>query len=274
LKNPIVKILLHIFLIALLTVVTQICGAIYLLTLLISCILHRKYPSITVSLLKAILFIVIYGISCFAVIPLIAPFFGRVPLPLTQTDGVKPLNIMTAILNRHYVTLTMRKNILNAGLEVRKRYPGSVINYLDANFPFYNGFPLLPHLSHDDGTKLDLAFFYTENGRRSSKHPSWLGYGACEEPTAEESNTAEVCAKKGYWQYSALKYFSSSWNRRNFEFDAERTKFLLLMLVAKPNIQKVFLEPHLKQRLGLQSNKIRFHGCQAVRHDDHIHIQL
>ncbi|MFT5619364.1 MAG: hypothetical protein ACI85I_002607, partial [Arenicella sp.] len=38
---------------------------------------------------------------------------------------------------------------------------------------------------------------------------------------------------------------------------------------------KVFIEPHLKTRLGLENySKIRFHGCQAVRHDDHIHVQL
>ena len=39
-------------------------------------------------------------------------------------------------------------------------------------------------------------------------------------------------------------------------------------------IEKVFIEPHLKTRLNLTSNKIRFHGCQAVRHDDHIHLQV
>ncbi len=33
-------------------------------------------------------------------------------------------------------------------------------------------------------------------------------------------------------------------------------------------------KPHLKTRLKLSSAKIRFHGCQAVRHDDHIHVQL
>lgn len=34
------------------------------------------------------------------------------------------------------------------------------ISYLDANFPFKDGFPLLPHLSHDDGRKVDIAFMY------------------------------------------------------------------------------------------------------------------
>ncbi|WP_430412782.1 hypothetical protein [Kordia sp.] len=31
----------------------------------------------------------------------------------------------------------------------------------------------------------------------------------------------------------------------------------------------------LKRRIrNLASSKIRFHGCYAVRHDDHIHLQI
>ena len=40
-------------------------------------------------------------------------------------------------------------------------------------------------------------------------------------------------------------------------------------------IKKIFIEPHLKTRWGLKNyQKIRYHGCHAVRHDDHIHVQL
>ena len=35
----------------------------------------------------------------------------------------------------------------------------------------------------------------------------------------------------------------------------------------------IFIEPHLKNRLKIGNNRIRFHGCKAVRHDDHIHFQ-
>ena len=37
---------------------------------------------------------------------------------------------------------------------------------------------------------------------------------------------------------------------------------------------KVFIEPHLRRRLGVESSKLRFQGCRAARHDDHIHMQL
>ena len=48
----------------------------------------------------------------------------------------------------------------------------------------------------------------------------------------------------------------------------------MLNILHQPNLGKVFIEPHLKDRMKLTNSKIRFHGCGAVRHDDHIHIQL
>jgi len=48
----------------------------------------------------------------------------------------------------------------------------------------------------------------------------------------------------------------------------------MLKILQQPNLGKVFVEPHLKTRMKLVDSKIRFHGCGAVRHDDHIHIQL
>ena len=39
-------------------------------------------------------------------------------------------------------------------------------------------------------------------------------------------------------------------------------------------IGKVFVEPHIPASLGISSDVIRFQGCLAARHDDHIHIQL
>lgn len=35
--------------------------------------------------------------------------------------------------------------------------PGTRTPTHDASFPFLDGFPLPPHLSHDDGEKADLA---------------------------------------------------------------------------------------------------------------------
>lgn len=159
---------------------------------------------------------------------------------------------------------------------MEKQYPGTVLNYLDANFPFFDGFPLLPHLSHNDGNKLDLSFCYNDSRSNNftNEVPSWSGYGVCEEPQSMETNTPVVCVAKGYWQYSLLKKLNPQNKKSDFIFNEQKTKSLILMITNEASIGKVFLEPHLKMRLGLESNKIRFHGCQAVRHDDHLHIQL
>jgi len=50
---------------------------------------------------------------------------------------------------------------------------------------------------------------------------------------------------------------------------------LIATLSKHPDTGKIFIEPHLKSRLGFANDsKVRFHGCAAVRHDDHIHIEL
>jgi hypothetical protein len=51
-------------------------------------------------------------------------------------------------------------------------------------------------------------------------------------------------------------------------------KKIIENILANSNVSKVFIEPHLKNRLNLNHSKIRFHGCRAVRHDDHIHFQI
>ena len=156
-----------------------------------------------------------------------------------------------------------------------EKFPGTTVNYLDANFPFIDHFPLFPHLSHNDGRKLDLAFFYDDKADMDSNEcPSFIGYGVSEDPLPGEENTAVFCARKGYWQYSFLTAVVPQGNKADFTFDAERTGALINLLASSEGIGKIFIEPHLKQRLRLKSAKIRFHGCQAVRHDDHIHVQL
>ena len=46
------------------------------------------------------------------------------------------------------------------------------------------------------------------------------------------------------------------------------------LLSRDPRIGKIFLAPHLAAKFGAGTSKIRFQGCAAARHDDHIHIQL
>lgn len=210
------------------------------------------------------------------VVPVVAPKFGRVPLPIRETGSLSPLTVLTPLLNRHYVRPELKQAAQEAALRMKGKFPGTTVNYLDASFPFLNGFPLIPHLSHNDGKKLDLAFLYDEKqtGTDTNESPSLIGYGVCEDPLPGEVNTAEACSQKGYWQYSFLTAVVPQSGKANFTFDSERTAALVNLLAYSQLVGKIFIEPHLKRRLGLSSEKIRFHGCQAVHHDDHIHIQL
>lgn len=273
----IIKVSLTIVLFCLLTVLTQVGGLVYLFSILIHKLTDRWTSN---NYLKATYrftsFLTLYLLSTFFIVPSIAKHFGRVPLPLTETNHLQPLNILTCLLNRNYVRPELKQTAFEVAKKMNDKFPGTTTNYLDANFPFIDKFPLIPHLSHNDGKKLDLSFCYldTKTGEPTNECPSFIGYGICEEPRPNEKNIANFCADKGYWQYSFLTKVISQESKQDFTFDRYKTRELVNLFATQQAIGKIFIEPHLKIRLHLTSDKIRFHGCQAVRHDDHIHVQL
>jgi hypothetical protein len=225
---------------------------------------------------RCLTFLVLYTTCTILLVPPIAERLGRVPLPFRTHQHLQPLRIWTCILNRHYVTPLLRHTILDLSDELHRSHPDAVIHYLDANFPFINGFPLVPHLSHKDGKKLDLTFFYLDRhtGLPTPQCPSYIGYGICEDPRPHEENTTAICLSKGYKQYNFLSQAIPQGNKKHYILDEHLTKDWLTIIARHPHIEKIFIEPHLKTRLGLLSPKIRFQGCQSVRHDDHIHLQI
>jgi hypothetical protein len=273
----VIKILSLVILIALLTLITQVGGVLFLISIAIFQLFKRKIRHwFTKSLVFVLLFCSIYITAIFTLVPFIAERFGRVPLPLTETNYVKPATRLTYLLCRNYVRPELRVITYKVAKQMNKSFPGSKINYLEANFPFINRFPLLPHLSHNDGKKLDLAFYYLdkESGLEIDKVPSFIGYGICEEPKDGEEDMPFYCEQKGFWQYSFLTKIISQSNKDKFIFDVKRTKAIANLFCENSLIGMAFIEPHLKTRLGLTNPKVRFHGCQAVRHDDHLHVQL
>ncbi|MEQ8469745.1 MAG: hypothetical protein RIC35_01090 [Marinoscillum sp.] len=265
----IIRQVVHIGVFVILTILTQIGGVIYLATLILS----RK---LNLSKLKSLLlFSLIYLLCAVLIIPLVAPIFGRTPLPLY--GSLRPLNVVTCLLNRHYVAPDLKTQLIKVSGLIAQKHPGSKINYLDANFPFINQFPLFPHLSHNDGKKVDLAFYYrdSESGERSDSAPSFMGYGIYDGPTAREVNYPEKCEHQGHWQYDLITHLIPKWNESKYVVDKSRTRELIRQLSISPGTDKIFIEPHLKQRWNLMNyDNIRYHGCQAVRHDDHIHLQI
>jgi len=252
----------------LLTILTQIGGLVYLLCFSIS----KKIEFFKVSKFKTtVLFLVVYATFTLLIVPKIAPVFGREQIKITQS--IKPASFIINILNRNYVVPEL--NILLNKTALQLNNTGVEIKYLDANFPFIDGFPLWPHLSHNDGKKIDLSFVYEdENSAMVNKIKSITGYGVFEAPMKNEINQTKICKNEGYWFYDFTKYISLGTKNQHLKFSTKGNLLLLNALLAQNKISKIFIEPHLKQRLKLRHQKIRFHGCKAVRHDDHIHLQL
>jgi hypothetical protein len=273
------RILSIIFATVLLTFITQIGGLV-----LMACIPIFNWikPQIEHNYLRtgvnALLFVLLYGIVSFVVVPPLAAHFGRVPMPYNDDSPfVKPHNFLTVLANRHYVTPSMRENTEGVARKVAERFKDSIsMRYLDACFPFWDGFPLVPHLTHNDGRKLDIAFYYAQSidNQPISNSPSWLGYGVSEEPRAGEENQPDFCREKGEWQYNFMRRYIIPQNwKPDYRFDAKKTAEMVRLFTANSRVRFILIEPHLKARLGFQNNnKVRIPPCHAVRHDDHIHV--
>ncbi len=273
----VIKILSFVILIALLTLITQVGGVIFLISIATFQLFKKRIRHwFTNALVFVLLFFSIYLTSIFTLVPFIAERFGRVPLSLNEMNSLRPTTRLTFFLCRNYVRPELRTLTYEIAREMNNNFPRTKTNYLEANFPFINKFPLFPHLSHSDGKKLDLSFYYLDkqSGLESDQVPSSIGYGVCEEPKPNEENMPSFCEQNGYWQYNLLTKIVSQKSKGKFEFDAKRTKAITNLFCDQSLIGMVFIEPHLKARLRLTSKKIRFHGCQAVRHDDHLHVQL
>lgn len=258
-----VRVIVHILVVILLTAITQIGGILYIISLYV--FRKKKWK-------KYVYFFGMYLVCTFFIVPYVAPLFGREKV--RNSHSVKARSIFYILANRNYVRPKM--NIALAGIASAfvEKYPNGQIVYLDANFPFIDKFPLLPHLSHHDGKKLDIALVYELEGKVIASSPSISGYGAFEKPKASEYDQIKKCKARGYWQYDLQKYTTLGIIDQALQFSEKGTKTLVQNIVKQPKIGKVFIEPHLKHRMGLTHPKIRFHGCRAVRHDDHIHIQL
>ena len=264
--NRILKAILRILLFGILTILTQIGGIAYLISLY----LNKKW--VTKLKLKSIITLLgVYFIGTLLIVPFLAPIFGREKIK--HTTAIKPSNYLTVLLNRNYV-----RPSLNTLLQNTEKYLKNTrieIHYLDANFPFINKFPLLPHLSHNDGKKIDISLIYdTPNGDISTKQMSVSGYGIFESPKTREYNQIAKCINQGYFQYDYPKYLTLGSINKELTFSHTGTKKLIQSLLKNKTLGKLFIEPHLKHRLNIKNNKVRYQGCRAVRHDDHIHLQL
>jgi hypothetical protein len=196
---------------------------------------------------------------------------GLVSLPCDDSTPLEPVLDRYCRLDRHFVTPAAREALVAAAEAVAARYPGEVLHFMDASGP--NGVkPFPPHLSHGDGRQIDLGFYYTDReGRPLADFPDTARYGGywpAEPPRPGE----EIACPAG--RIGRAEKPDPPANRP-WRLDETKTKVLIEALIADPRVRRILIEPHLERRLGLWGHpKLRFAGCQAARHDDHLHVDF
>jgi len=271
------NLLLSLILFVLLTIVTQIGGV----ALIVGWLLLILFGSSDASKCRRRLqfvgaFSLTYIVMTLFIVPPLAALWGRVPLPCSSAENHYAAgNSLFCILNRNYVHVRLRSLLENLARHMNTVHPGTVTLDLDANFPFFDGFPLFPHLSHDDGRKLDIAYYYADATEKylPGVLRSPIGYWGFEQP-ARGADAA--CPGSTWmslrWDMNWLQPFMA-----DVKLDVERTKEAVNWVAGAGrnfSMEKMFMEPHMAQRLGVSSPFLKFQGCRAARHDDHIHVQI
>jgi hypothetical protein len=232
-----------------LTALTQVGGFAYLIGLAIP----SAMPTLRSSPLIRRMSVVVIALTSYAlmtafVVPPLAASMGRVPLPCSTAGNGSAVAAtwLTCALNRGYVRPEVLDLVMALSTATAQRFPGSKITTLEGNLPFLDGFPLLPHLSHRDGKKVDIAFFYrsiADSAVVPSGSPSWLGYFIYEQPRASEATPCGNRWTPLRWDFDRLQPQPPVWR-----LDEERTAWTLNWLKDDPRVDRIFIEPHLAQR--------------------------
>lgn len=191
---------------------------------------------------------------------------GLVPLPCLRKGPLQPQSRDYCVAARHYVTPTARDALARAASGVAQAHPGAVVRYMEASWPRAKR-PMPPHVSHGNGRQVDLAIFYEDASGRLRPPPTATGYNAFEPPRREADR---VC--RGVAGHHAQPDPPAS---RRWRLAEATTATLIRRLSADPSVRRIFVEPHLKARLGFADDpKVRFAGCNVARHDDHLHVDF
>lgn len=194
---------------------------------------------------------------------------GLVRLPCDKDGAIRPALQHYCKKDRNFVTPTARQAMHDAARKLAAQFPGVAITYTEASWP--SGVrPMPPHLSHGDGRQVDISVFYQSLDGKPLAAPEhgWNGFGAFEPPRRESERMK--CPPGSNHAKGEDPPTDRKWR-----LDEARTRALLKIFVEDQRVRRVLLEPHLKTRFGYAGHpKIRFAGCNAARHDDHLHVDF
>lgn len=306
------KISLFILLFLILTILSQIGGFVLILWFFVFRLFKHKILNKKLQIASSITgFLLFYLIFNFFIIPFLAlKLNNRVPLSISKSGNLVPVTYWTGLLNRNYLTIKGKEDLLKIADEFAQKNPGLKLKYMDCNHPFsididisknfifkdgIKIFPvfegLFPHFSHS-GDKVDLAFVYNdENGIPSNLTPTSIGYGSSVEPLPGETGYVDAkcncilktqnqingidgtpckCDKENSF-YSFMHHYLSK--KEGVVLNNKLTKELIQIFI-KHRYKGIILEAHLRERLHILSRSYGNHTCKTVRHDDHFHIQV
>lgn len=248
-----VKVLRIALVVGVLTLLTQIGGGLWLIARLL----------VKDRLLRLATFMAFYATAMLS----LPHLTERQPVSTLNGTPLRSASALYPVLMRNFIVPELHDVAEDLAEHMARQFPGTVTETLDASFPFLDKFPLLPHLSHDDGQKLDLALYWidAEGQYVPGRTKSPLGYwGYADGPSDCPTEAFDL-----RWDMAWLQDLLP--DRR---LDEPRTRAALLWLAEDSRVSRIFIEPHLLQRLGISHEKFGFQGCKAARHDDHIHLQL
>ena len=270
----------RLLLFGLLTAATQIGGVVYVIAwpIYMWTSRHIRRP-IFEKMANIACFLALYAGLTYWAMPPLAAYYGRVPLPTGDIHPhLKPHNPLIHWLNRHYVVPDLYQiSVQIADKMAEKHGKKTIVAYLEAGFPLGQSFGVWPQQGHAEGRALDLRFYYkSKNQKPTDDSPSLYGYGVPVLPKAGEENQPEFCDRKGFAFYQGFYHLLTPQSARaDFIFDTERTQDLIKFYLNDSHVKYVFLEPHLRQRLGFQQmTKIIRHDCDSQAYDDHCHIEI
>jgi len=146
------------------TVLTQIGGVVLLTAWIVAYRLGIPRGRARVAATAAI-FLALHVVASESVVPFAASHIAdraRLPCGWARTAMLEPASAIFCLANRNYVTVRTYDMAMALAMDAHAADPAGQILYLDAGFPFVDGWPLLPHLSHRNGRSVDLALAYRD----------------------------------------------------------------------------------------------------------------
>ena len=113
------KILVHLLVVVFLTILTQIGGILWVLCFSIFSVRKTKFSKSK----KIGIFIIVYLISSLLLVPFFAKFSGRTALPISNQSNLVPHNYFTILCNRHYVTPSLKVDLMAISNNFQKKQP-------------------------------------------------------------------------------------------------------------------------------------------------------